>query len=805
MRYSEIFKEAKRLHDMGLAIHWLHARSKRPIESGWTTGPRKEWSYLAETYTNDLNLGVRTGTPSKLKNGYLAIVDVDVKSKAPHHLNEVNAALSEILGDYSEMASVASGRGNGSRHYYCRTKLPFKTFNPAASADIIKVLIPSKKPSKKELEQLTSREIEDGWRLSKAWEISLYSDGRQVVLPPSVHPDSGELYRWKKHLTSVKDLPILEFDTIIVDDPHSPSTKAQRDSYESFVNAGAPTREAGQATERSEVAALDFQVSPVELSWLPISDDVRDAIVDGKGVEDRSGYLLKASSALISAGLDQNEVLSVLTDPETFLGACAYEHAKTKDRGRAAAWVYRYTVRKVSAERSAVGIFGPAKDVKKLPRLTQEEIDEQTEELLAGWDWRREIIRVGNGIPQKLVQNVVTIISNAVGEDVIRRDEFAYRDAYSYDTPWGGKKGDHVSDDDVQTIKYWLGSEWGFEPADNVISGALVVMAKQNAFDPVRNLLEALPEWDRVPRLDTWLADNFEAKGDPEYLAQVFRKWMVAMVMRVYQPGAKFDWMPIFEGAQGIGKSSFGRLLVGDKYFLDWLPNLNDKDSALSLQGMWGVEMGELSQFRRNELENIKAFITRTVDKLRPPYGRRLIESPRRCVFFGTTNRSTYLTDETGNRRFKPVVVGNLNFDALAKDRIQLFAEARALWIEKMETERTMELTGMAKIFERQIHAEKMVEDDSNAMSEMMEQFLEKVASGRVNFDLEKFRVSELFEGVGPLQKWKPENRNLQFAAKMLIRLGGQNRKIRGSKYWNMPISDENHDFSKPPTHPTFM
>jgi predicted P-loop ATPase len=798
MRYSEIFKEAKRLHDMGLAIHWLHARSKRPIESGWTTGPRKEWNYLSETYTNDLNVGVRTGTPSKLKGGFLAIIDVDIKSKERKHLLEVEADLLRLLGDVSIYPCVASGRGNGSRHYYCVSRLPFKTFNPAASDEKIRVKMPSKKPSKEEIKALTSREIDEGWRLSKAWEISFYSDGRQVVLPPSVHPDSGELYQWKKHLSKVSALPVLPEELYLTaegdDTDYNHASLNERVGVKGEL-AGAPTREAGQATERSEVAALDFRVEPVELSWLPISDDVRDAIVDGKGVEDRSGYLLKASSALISAGLSQNEVLTVLTDPETFLGACGYEHAKTKNRARAAEWIYRYTVKKVSAERSAVGIFCHARDVKKLPKLSQEEIDEQTEELLAGWDWRKEIIRVGNGIPQKLVQNVVTIISNAVGEDVIRRDEFAYRDAYSYDTPWGGKKGDHVSDDDVQTIKYWLGSEWGFEPADNVISGALVVMAKQNAYDPVRNVLDALPEWDRVPRLDTWLASNFEAKGDPEYLAQVFRKWMVAMVMRVYQPGAKFDWMPIFEGAQGIGKSSFGRLLVGDKYFLDWLPNLNDKDSALSLQGMWGVEMGELSQFRRNELENIKAFITRTVDKLRPPYGRRLIESPRRCVFFGTTNRQTYLTDETGNRRFKPVVVGSLDFEALARDRIQLFAEARALWIEKIETERSMELTGKAKIFEKQIHTEKMVEDDSNAMSEMMEKFLENVVAGRVNFDLEKFRVSELFEGVGPLQKWKPENRNLQFAAKMLIRLGGQNRKIRGSKYWNMPFSEENADF----------
>ncbi len=391
------------------------------------------------------------------------------------------------------------------------------------------------------------------------------------------------------------------------------------------------------------------------------------------------------------------------------------------------------------------------------------------------------------------------ILKNQIDENVVKRDLFAYRDTYDCDTPWGGVKDAIIGDDDVAKIKYWLGVHFRFEPTDSVISDALTVLACQNAYDPVKDLLDGLPVWDQKPRLDTWLTNHFEAQGAPEYLAQVFRKWMFAMVLRVYQPGAKFDWMPIFEGTQGIGKSSFGRLLVGDRYFLDWLPNLNDKDSALSLQGMWGVEMGELSQFRRNELENIKAFITRTVDKLRPPYGRRLIESPRRCVFFGTTNRETYLTDETGNRRFKPIVVGNLDFTALRRDRVQLFAEAKWLYDQKIESEMTLELTGEAKIFERKIHHEKMVEDDSNAMLESMRDFVEKVDQKRVNFDLQKFRVMDLFEGVGPLARWKPENRNLMFAAKMLKKLGADSRFVKGRKTWRVGGLDE---FSGRPTHP---
>ncbi len=341
---------------------------------------------------------------------------------------------------------------------------------------------------------------------------------------------------------------------------------------------------------------------------------------------------------------------------------------------------------------------------------------------------------------------------------------------------------------------FWLGHRWGFEPGKDTVFNALTVIALRNSYDPVKDGLDALPVWDGTPRLDTWLKDHFEAEGSPEYLAQVFRKWIVAMVLRAYYPGTKFDWMPIFEGLQGVGKSSFGRILVGDKYFLDWLPNLADKDSALALQGMWGVEMGELSQFRKNETEVIKGFITRTVDKVRPPFGRRWLEISRRCVFFGSTNKDKYLRDDTGNRRFKPVKVGELDFDQLKLDRDQLFAEAKHLINEKIETPRTLELTSEAKEFEVKLHADKMVVDDASAMKELIQEFMEKELkkpNEKERFPFKKFKAQSLFLGIGPLSKYKFDGRNLQFVAKAIKSLGGSNWKSDGSNYWKITIQGE--------------
>lgn len=779
MKQTSVLKEAARLHKLGLAIHWLHPKSKRPVELKWTTGPRKTWEYLKETYMEGLNVGVRLGGASHLTNGFLAVIDVDVKSKDERHRKEALAAAKKLLKG-AECPVVKSGRGNGSRHYYCVTASPFKTFNPAASTEQVKALMPSKSPSKKELATLSEDEIKQGIRIANAWEISLYSDGRQVVLPPSIHPDSGKPYFWASHLTGKDSLPVLEFENAKDSKPKTPPVIKM-----DFLSS----------EEAKAEAPFDFEVTPVMVDWLDISDRIRRGILTGDDVTDRSAFLLPATSALVSAGCSRDEILTVLTDRKTFLGACAYDHSKSDSRARAALWLWKYTVKRVMEERDVVARFREAHEVKNLPALSEDDAKNQAKEFEDEWDWRQDITRTGqkgDGPPKSSIENVVLILTHAVSEVIFRRDEFCFRNSYGVDTVWGGKIGNAIQDDDIPKIKMWLGENYRFEPGKDIIYDAVTVIAYRNSFDPVKDWLEALPAWDGTARLGTWLVQNFEAEGDKEYLAQVFTKWITAMVLRVYEPGAKFDWMPIFEGAQGIGKSSFGRLLCGDSHFLDWLPNLADKDSALALQGMWAVEMSELATLKKNEIEVVKGFLTRTVDKVRPPFGRVWVESSRRCVFFGTTNRETYLKDDSGNRRFKPVKVGGLDFGALKRDRDQLFAEAKQLYQNGVRGY-DLELTGAAADYERKIHVEKTMEDDSHTMKDLIESYLEKERDSdedERSFKATKFRMIDLFSGQGPLWKWKLDNRNMQFAAKAVKLMGGEKWKSDGVVYWKMPKGD---------------
>jgi predicted P-loop ATPase len=200
---------------------------------------------------------------------------------------------------------------------------------------------------------------------------------------------------------------------------------------------------------------------------------------------------------------------------------------------------------------------------------------------------------------------------------------------------------------------------------------------KYAAFHPVRDYLQSV-EWDGVPRLDNWLRDYMGANEQPaEYVAAVGSRFLIAAVARITEPGCQADSAIVLEGPQGIYKSTALRVLAGDEYFSDSLPaDLSHKDARDHLRGKWIVELSELAQFRRGEIETIKAFISRRYEQYRPSYGRHEIKFPRQCVFAGTTNADEYLVDQTGNRRFWVVACKGVELGALTRDRNQIWAEA---------------------------------------------------------------------------------------------------------------------------------
>ena len=208
--------------------------------------------------------------------------------------------------------------------------------------------------------------------------------------------------------------------------------------------------------------------------------------------------------------------------------------------------------------------------------------------------------------------------------------------------------------DDAQLISY-IDLTYGTFSMRNY-NIAVTKAADDRSYHPVREFLDALPEWDKVPRVDTLLIDYLGADDTP-YVRAVTRKTLCGAVCRVLSPGCKFDTMLVLNGPQGVGKSTLISRLAGG-WFSDSLnlSDTKDKTAAEKLQGYWIMEIGELAGLKKAEVETLRSFLSRQNDIYRASFGKRATPHLRQCVFFGTTNAEKgYLRDTTGNRRFWPV------------------------------------------------------------------------------------------------------------------------------------------------------
>ena len=139
--------------------------------------------------------------------------------------------------------------------------------------------------------------------------------------------------------------------------------------------------------------------------------------------------------------------------------------------------------------------------------------------------------------------------------------------------------------------------------------------------------------------------------------------------------------VPILVGDQGCGKSTgVAALSPSPEYFCEISLAEKDEDLARKMRGRLVGEIGELRGLHTKELESIKAFITRTHENWIPKYREFATQFPRRLVFVGTTNQDEFLSDDTGNRRFLPVRVSNVNVEGIRQNREQLWAEAKKLF-----------------------------------------------------------------------------------------------------------------------------
>lgn len=303
------------------------------------------------------------------------------------------------------------------------------------------------------------------------------------------------------------------------------------------------------------------------------------------------------------------------------------------------------------------------------------------------WLETLEVDAKGNYKPT--IDNIVIILENDPRlKGTVGWNSFARREVVTGRLPWRLKKrgsSDDLTDVDDAGFRHYIEKVYGMSTKDKV-KDALSLVVRKHAFHPVRDYLDGLEGmWDGVPRVDRLFIDFLGAE-DCKYTKVVTRKALVACVARIMVPGIKFDNVLTLVGRQGAGKSQILKRL-GKEWYSDSLSGVGTKEAYELLQGAWVIEMAELAGLRKAEVDQIKHFISKTEDTFRAAYGRRTETSKRECVFFGTTNDTAgFLQDQTGNRRWWPLLVMVREnvldvFKDMTPDYVdQVWAEAVELW-----------------------------------------------------------------------------------------------------------------------------
>lgn len=302
------------LHQAGFRL--LHLDGKAPVGPDgrllgkWTSlppQPFQEW--LAERPSPTSNVGVALGGQSPLfGGGYLACLDVDLKDATPKETVEVMRMAVKFFGgdDCSSAPRVKSGQGY---HIYFKTSEPFKS----------KLIAKSPR-------QITNS---DGSQ-SAAWELCAYSTGRQMVLPPSIHPLTGKPYLWIVPPTSISSFPLI--------------------AHESIGGAAVETK-SSHGIRIGSAAAIPYDPDAKLDSFKDkLSHHHYYAIKTLNKVTDRSLGLYVAVQALYRAGASHAQINGILMDDDNVMSTTMPAHTKSDDFAVNLNWLDKYNTVKALAE-----------------------------------------------------------------------------------------------------------------------------------------------------------------------------------------------------------------------------------------------------------------------------------------------------------------------------------------------------------------------------------------------------------------------------------------------------------------------
>ncbi|MDN7881416.1 virulence-associated E family protein [Burkholderia aenigmatica] len=291
---------------------------------------------------------------------------------------------------------------------------------------------------------------------------------------------------------------------------------------------------------------------------------------------------------------------------------------------------------------------------------------------------RPRYVRDKRGKIEPSIENIVKGLSDPIECGMqIRYDEFRAEVVQAAPGTDGWRS---FTDADYTRLRIML-ERRGFKPIGReIIRDAVWLVADEASFDTAITWIDTLKH-DGVPRIDTFMRDYLNAADTP-YTRAVSRYMWTALAGRVLDPGCEAPMVPVLIGAQGARKtSSVAAISPARDFFLELKLDGRDEDASRMMRGKLVVELGELKGLRSREAEAIKSFISRRSEEWVPKFKEFSTQLPRRFLFIGTSNPSEILDDDTGERRWLPTMVGQCDPDAITRDRLQLWAEARDAFI----------------------------------------------------------------------------------------------------------------------------
>jgi hypothetical protein len=679
LTFAAAMSENARLVESGAALHWLVSRGKNPSAEKWSSAPRYSIEELKSQHRDGANIGIRLGAPSQIGNLYLHLIDVDVRKVELAH--EAWEFLYQAIPELKTMPRVISGSGGESRHVYFLTDQPFSKKKLAKSKGFTMVWSAEKQREVRKFD----------------WEIDLMGTGSQAVIPPSIHPDTGLAYRWERHLDL--DFPaLMTIRSDVFEDlglsSHS-SSNDDMDDLEAILIASPINMTSDQ---------IDAVLSDLPESWLDDRDD-----------------WYRVGMALHHQFEGTNEGFERWCD-------WARQGAKFDAKDSARVWISikgkKNPIRMPTLIQAAqnhrfskdfdleTDDFAPKTQSFDLSDLLNEPVPSAaTADKTVEFDpeWQRLLARNEDGELKSNLPNVRLVVQNDIRvRGIVAFNEFTHEMVLRSEPKRASKKrdksnpvinleggiwsvkdlvnGDPWSDTHDRSVRLLIEAPlsqggYGIKISDRDLIAAIDLSSQDHTFHPIRQMLDQTT-WDGKKRAETLFIDYLGA-DDTSYHRQTCLLFLLAAVTRVFEPGHKFDSVPIIEGAQGLGKSTFVRILG-----LDWATELNcdisDPQKVIeSLQGSWIVEIGELSAMARHEVNEMKSFVTRLADKARLPYAKRATVLPRQCVFIGSTNDKEYLRDSTGNRRWWPIVCNReeeIDLPKLRREVLQVWAEVLVMY-----------------------------------------------------------------------------------------------------------------------------